>query len=248
MFKKTSKKRITIDLTESNYNSLAAFSDLFHESNNNILNHLVYSFLNLAPEVKHTLASACYQARVEEEGKISSLDDYESDFASKRIESYNNLINFFTDGTDYILPTNTPMKKIEYGNGYIIIPDSWIVIEPHPAMACQHVGIITVRNRVLYNAPFIVVFSQTPINHLSDTEIEQIYIRCEMQYPEFKKLRAMQVTPVFDKEHNMLNGELWAQAPILGLLPLPRYGYDTSFPYGAMAVEPSALFPPPNIV
>lgn len=237
MFKKPDKKKISIDFTEENYKIITEFAKKFNESNSSIVNYLISHFLPLDQTAKRMLARACMDSMEKEKQQFSSLGEYAKEEAHKRIKMYEDLILFFTEGKGYVLGVENAMRKIEILDGYVIFPNDWILIENQKPKDSRYVGVVEVKNGEEYNMPHFVFFSSNPIAERTNIEEEDILVGCQFAHPEFGKIKAMQVEPVYDENKIMINAELWKRSPLIGMFSIPTYGKDTLFPQGAMIVK-----------
>lgn len=231
------KKKLSIDFELSNYKLMNLFATKFRLTNSGVVNYLIEHFLQLTPEAKLDYAKVT-ATHLEKQKKIfSDCEDYEEEKVAKSISVFEDLILFFTDGKG--IPTEDPMKKVEIDGGYAIFPQDWVVVDEARAKNCKHVGVIEVRNGVRYKCPHFIIFSEIPINQFNN-DMQDMYLdRCQIAYPDFRRIRAMQIKPIYDENNFLLNGELWEQAPTIGVFAMPTYGEDTSFPAGAMIIKNS---------
>lgn len=228
------KKKLSIDFEMNNYNVMGAFGKKHKMGNSSIINYLVEHFLQLAPDVKRKLSKATHEALEEYKAKYAECEPYEEKEIEKQIGILRDLELFFTNGKGYA--DEEKMKKVQIENGYALFPSDWVCIDEDNAKNCQYVGVIEVMNGKEYNMPHFVFFSEFPINEIRGDSEDELYDKVENEFPKFKNIRAMQVEPVYDEDHNILNAELWRKAPTIGIFSMPTYGVHSSFPAGAMIV------------
>lgn len=235
--KSDEKKKLSIDFELDNYKLMSAFASRFHMTNSGVVNYLIEHFVQLTPEAKDDFAKVASEHLASQKRIFSECDDYEEEAVAKQISILEDLVLFFTDGKG--LPEKDKMKKIEINGGYAIFPADWVVVDEARAKNCKHVGVVEVRNGAKYKCPHFVLFSEVPIGDF-DSNLWDMYLnRCEIKHPDFRRIRAMQLEPVYDENNILLNAELWEQAPTIGIFSMPTYGQDTSFPAGAMIVRNS---------
>lgn len=235
--KSDEKKKLSIDFELGNYKIMSAFASKYRLTNSGVINYLIEHFLQLTPDAKKDFAKVAAAHLASSKNVFSECDDFEREAVAKQISIYEDLILFFTDGKG--LPKENYMKKIEINGGYVIFPNDWVVVDEASAKNCKYVGVVEVRNGIKYKCPHFVLFSEIPIVEF-DNNIQDIFLdRCEIAYPDFRRIRAMQVKPVYDENNHMLNAQLWEQAPTIGVFEIPVYGQDTSFPAGAMIIKNS---------
>lgn len=238
MFGKNSeKKKLSIDFEMENYNLMVEFGNRYRMSNSQIINYFIEHFLKLSIESKKEYAKNTAK-QIESLKKIySDCQEFESTKIAQQISLLEDLQLFFTDGKGYRENEVEKMKRIEMLESYIIFPQDWIIIMNKEPQNCKYAGVVEIRNSSAYHMPHLLFFSEIPIYQLSAIEEEMILSTCEIFYPDFKKIRSMQVKPVYDENKVMLNMDLWNKAPIIGLFPINVYGKDSTFPCGAMIVR-----------
>lgn len=231
------KKKLSIDFDVENYNAMQEFSQKHRMTNSSIVNYLVNHFLRLSHKTKIKFAKATAEQIDTLKKSFATCQEYEAIELEEQISVLQDLLLFFTDGKGYVEDEPQKMKKTEIQNGYVIFPTDWIVVDDSNAKYCDYVGVIEVRNGKSYNAPHFVFFSEFPINKLTDSLKDTILRKCELVHPDFRKIRSMQLEPVYGDNNEILNADLWMKAPIIGFFQIPTYGKDSSFPAGAMVVK-----------
>lgn len=233
------KKKVSIDFTPSAYELLVNYAKKTEKSNSAIINLLVETFLSLTDLERKYLSEFCNEL-LEKENNLSSKtnDSFEVQEKENKSIRLSNLIDFLTEGRGIINPIGNSMVKITIKNGdYVIVPFDWIVLDYKHPEECSYVGVVSMRNSEAYNAPTFLFFSDIPINMLTAENQEAILEHCQKKQPSFSKIIAMQVTPVYDENNVLLNGDLWAMAPTIGYFPIGEYGKDSFFPANAMIVR-----------
>lgn len=238
MFSKNiEKKKLSVDFEIQNYNLLTTFGEKYKMSNSQIINYLIEHFLKLSGDSKNEFA-ANTKIQIDSLKKIySECQEFEANQVSQNISLLEDLLLFFTDGKGYRENEVEKMKRIEMLDSYVVIPNDWIVVENKNPQDCKYAGVIEIRNSTTYNMPHLLFFCEVPIIELTTIEEERILSACEVCYPDFKKIRTMQVKPVYDENKNILNSELWEKAPTIGLFPIHIFGEDNTFPCGSMIVR-----------
>lgn len=233
--KSDEKKKLSIDFELNNYHLMSSSAALFRSTNSGIVNYLVEHFLQLSKKAKKAFAKTSSELLASEKKLFSDCDDFEREELANQIAILEDLLLFFTDGKG--LPEEEPMKRIEMADGYALIPENWVVINESHAKNCSHAGVIEVRNSAKYNCPHFVFFSELSPNKFDADMQDSILTRCEIVHPDFRRIRAMQLEPIYDENHVLLNAELWTQAPHIGIFEIQTYGIATTFPAGAMVVK-----------
>ena len=233
--KSEEKKKLSIDFELDNYRLMSEFASKFRMPNSGVVNYLIEHFIQLAPEVKNDFAKVAAEQLEAKKRMLSECDGFEAEAVAKQISVLEDLVLFFTEGKGLL--EKDVMKKVEIDGGYAIFPADWVIVDEARAKNCKYVGVVEVRNGAKYRCPHFVLFSEIPIGDF-DSNLWDAYLnRCEVRYPDFRRIRAMQLEPVYDENNQILNGELILQAPHIGIFPMPVYGRDVAFPAGAMVVK-----------
>lgn len=241
MFKKVmkyeGKKKVSFDLTEDNYTTLSDYAKSAYTSNSFVVNVLISRFLNIPEYIKDTFAKACLDALKKERAAYSYLDEFEQEKADERIYTYQYFLSFF-GGETFALKQKPAMKKVELQDGHAFIPHNWIELEVEEEKTGNYIGVVEVRNAKSYFAiPHFYFLSKEPINTITAEKSKKIYELCTEKFPDFKKIMAMQVEPIYDENNVVLNQDLWAKAPIVGIFSLLEYGTSDTYPFNAMIVR-----------
>lgn len=241
MFRKEKKKKMSFDILLENYELLSNYSEELDVSNSSVLNFLIATFLDLDEYTKNKISKNIYYEKNKLEDSMFEFQGYEKNNAKKRLHNLENLLNFFTDGKGYKEVTSgmneQEMKKIKMKNGYLICPEDWIVVNNYNPLGCEYAGVVETKNGAKYNVPHFVFFLPKEIHRMDDNDIERVNEKCINAYYDFKRILGMEVSPVFNKEHKLLNAEAWMNSPHPGYFPIPVYGESDSYLYGAMVVR-----------
>lgn len=230
------KKKISIDIDNDVYDLLTSYTDNLNIANGPFINHLLQCFLNLDRQNKYEIAKSIKNRIAQIKQEEYQYSELEMANSLKQSEMLNSMLMLFTDGKGFQddIKKDVQMRRIDIKSGYVIFPNDWVVIDLFPAIECDYAGIIEIKNGHKYNAPHFVFFSKKAINTLTEQDIDEINNYACRIYKKFKNLLKMQVDPVYDENHNLLNAEVWKNAPVLGYFTIPDFGSGLTYPYGAM--------------
>lgn len=113
----------------------------------------------------------------------------------------------------------TSMKKIELADGYILVPNSLIILNLDEAHNCKNAIIVECKNSKKYNIPTFIYFTNSSsIDEFDKSDYQLIHQKCKQYYEDFTWVLANQVTPIFDPDDSMLllNQDEWNSAPNIG--------------------------------
>lgn len=151
------------------------------------------------------------------------------------MRQYKELNEFFTDetsGNEY--EYDSFMKRIEIEDGYVIIPDEWLVLCEDKAKNCRYVGVIEFKNGFKYNAPHIIFFSDKPIKKLTNQDEKNLHKLICFEFPKYKYIFDKYIPLVFGKDKKALNMDEHLKSPIPGAFGINEYGETDVYPFGAM--------------
>ena len=129
------------------------------------------------------------------------------------------------------------MKTVKTNDGYVSIPDEWIVITNQSPQDSQYVGVVEIRGGDAYNAPHFIFFSSTPIYDLTNEDKNLIINCCTNAYPRLENILAEHIPLQFDENKKITNGASWQRSPLAGCFDIPEFGTRDSYPYGAMIIR-----------
>lgn len=129
------------------------------------------------------------------------------------------------------------MKELEINDGYLHIPDEWIIINNRCPQDSHYVGVVEIRNGEAYNAPHFVFFSVKPIIELTAAEESVIIDCCIDTYPALAGILDQHVPLQFHKNGKIMNGVEWLRSPLAGCFVLPECDSISSFLYDAMIIR-----------
>lgn len=233
---KQAKKKVSIDFSALSYQLLSEYTEEKGLSNSAVINFLVENILAMDDAEKKKFGDFCFKLLNEEKGACASVfSDFEVQAYHRKIERYSNLVDFFAVKEKLDVAEN--MHRINMENGYIVYPKDWVVTDYKNPNECKYAGVVSIRNQKEYGIPIFLFFSEKKINLLSAEDQKEILKSCESKHKEFETIQKRQIMPSYNSKGELLNGDLWAKAPIIGIFPIGVYGEETVYPYGAMILR-----------
>ncbi|GAA0106722.1 hypothetical protein UT300013_33460 [Paraclostridium sordellii] len=235
--KKNDKVKKSIDFTKENMDLLDKYKSVYgFSSNNEIINYLINTFLDLEPGIKKSLGEFCNLEYKNLNDELINVEPFERIEKQNFQEQYKNLVRFFTNGNEPLTKNldNNSMKRIEIEDGYVIIPDDWIVLNENEAKDCRYVGVVEVKNGSDYDAPHFIFFSRNPINELTDIDTDNIDKECCFKFPKYSEILEKKVHLRFDKNRKPINLDEHLKSPIPGYFGIQDQGNGNFYPFGAM--------------
>lgn len=133
-------------------------------------------------------------------------------------------------------------KRINLSDGYLIIPDDWIVVNAEKASTCRYVFVLEAKNYIKYGVPHFIYFTN------SDTftnDMEQDFRSlCRKHWSDFNTIEKI------EKENELItdpanpsgyaNMKEYLESPIIGIFPIGEVKTDSDsldMPFGAKIVR-----------
>lgn len=126
------------------------------------------------------------------------------------------------------------MQKVKLADGYLLVPEDWIVLNPEHAESCHHAAVLECKNSAKYGIPhFIYLNNYQYENQYPDEMVSDFYARCRKTWPRFSEIEEL------NQRASDSSAEDYLTAPIIGLFNIAVQGDKSSedYPYGAMIVK-----------
>ena len=128
------RKKVSIDFKPVCYQSMIAAAKKGNSSNSDVINTLIEVFLQSSPDVLQDIGTCCQQRYIAEKEAANALTGYFREEKLSLAEQYLKI----TEYCGVKLPEIDPgMKKIYLKEGYVIIPEDWIVFPDVYGSACM---------------------------------------------------------------------------------------------------------------
>lgn len=208
-----------------------------------------------APEsVKQHIAYACNSA-VADLGKSSSPDEsseYNSRQFSDECQSYFDIAQLFSYGIQaksYEEVEEKRMKKIDLHNGFLLVPEKWLVLNPEnqkdeDAVPC----VLETRNNAKWakvvgvdEIPHFVYFV-IPSGNLTGKKLdifrEEAIKRAKIEWPKYREVYKHYVPLQYEEGVGYINAAESNASPFPGFFIIPEYddparSYPRDYPYHA---------------
>lgn len=139
------------------------------------------------------------------------------------------------------------MQKISLKNGYLLIPEDWIIVNPEVSTSTNYAAVIECRNFRKYNVPHFVYLNNIKYEKDYDDNFEkEFYKMCTTIWPQFKEIEKLSNSnqPIEDPDNKgkYLNIKEHLSAPIIGIFSIVEQNdmlTTEEAPYGAMIIRNS---------
>lgn len=114
-------------------------------------------------------------------------------------------------------------KKIDILDGYVFVPEDWIVIKNLNPVECTHVGVVDINRTTEYHAPHFVFFSHEPIpdfRFMRTEERNKLMDACSLFYPPLKEILELQ--PMIPDEKIQSEYMTYSTLPVIAIMEVPK--------------------------
>lgn len=241
-----SSNRFTIDLTDESKTYLEKLKAQLQKPFGTIVNNIFRDVGNPPPEARKEMLTF-YKRRLKDLHKeMDYASPFELDNIMRKAQYYENMASYLNDGQRISideLNSEPDMVRYEIKDGYVIVPEDWIVANPEDAKHCSYAGAIECRRKD-FNVPHFLFFTNLRARDYDKDFCDVINKKCCEKWPPFADILKQQVKPIDDPHHPgyQLNADEWMAAPIIGHFELyvkGEYGRSVKYepPYGAMIVH-----------
>ncbi|MEY8369599.1 hypothetical protein AALA24_12660 [Anaerovoracaceae bacterium 42-11] len=226
--KKDLKHKISVDLREENVEALKEYKDALmrearmRKTTTQTINECVSLLLDTSDNFKKDLAKICLQ-------KLQNTlpTNFHEEDRTCELRKWQDLYYFLTNERG-LAENEKELKRIDFQNGYIIVPSDWIFINPNEIENKSYLypHIIEFRNGEKYNLPhfFLLAKSAQLKSYQKDNFLE---LACE-KYPPLKEFTPLAVHGI-NENGKALNCEVWEKWPEPDFFPFPKVrGYRKS--------------------
>jgi hypothetical protein len=240
--------KFSLDVSGDNKKTLDNLTANYMLKYGPMINKIIGTFCRMPDSIKKVIAKAC----LTEYKKLTvalekTPDGFHRQPLEQERESYLDILKLINDGI-YVVPdedsADNTMKKVKLADGYLIVPNDWIVVNPERAETCRYAAVLECRNSAKYDIPhFIYLNNYKRGNQYTNDMKEQFYSLCRKIWPRFSEIEELnkknQPVPDPDNEGYYLNLEAYMNAPIIGLFSIDEQGDNLTgkYPYGAMIVR-----------
>ena len=243
--------KFSMDVSGDNKEVLDELTSNYMSKYGPMINKIIGTFCRMPKSIKKVIEKACL---AEYNRLTAELEHTEEEFHRKPLEqerdSYFEILKLINGGIYEIeeeAEEEATMKKIKLADGYLIIPNDWIVVNPEQAENCRYAAVLECRNSTKYGVPHFIYFNNCRyVNEFTDSMEENFYQLCKKAWPKFSEIKELsdknRLVPDPDNKGQYLNAEAHLKAPTIGLFSIQEQGenpFDEP-PYGAMIVRTNA--------
>lgn len=212
-----------------------------------MINKIIGSFCRMPNSIKKVIEHACLTELQNLNAELEQIPDgFHRQSLKEERDSYLEILKLINDGIYKISDENQEengMKKIKLLDGYLIIPNDWIVVNPEKAEDCRYAAVLECRNSEKYDIPHFIYLNNCKYGNQYTPEMEEEFFSlCRKNWPRFSEIeeldRKNQLVPDPDNKFRFLNADAYLSAPIIGIFHIYEQGDNiASYPYGAMIVR-----------
>lgn len=241
-----SSYKFSMDLSGENKQAVDEATTNYNMKYGPFINMLIKLFLRMPDGMKETFVDFCKSQCVELDRQLPVAGDFEKKDIESEKEIYLEIARVINGGHEVHYRTiDAPvMRKIAMQDGFLIIPDDWIVLNKKDAKTCRYAGVVECRNHQKFGIPHFVFFTNAEYGKDYDTDL--IDELCCKAWPKFKNVLKKQVDPIRDPEKpgEYLNLKEHLESPYIGYFGIGEADNDLReierMPYGAMIVRTSS--------
>jgi hypothetical protein len=239
-------KKLSIDLTDENFQTLQSLKKNPKVPYGQAINDLITTFADPPEKVRHEMLNVLTQKLQIIRQQIDTAGKYEAESLATEYAAYTDMARIFNYWNYLDESTLTPkpvMKKVPLKNGYLVCPENWIILNPKACESCSYAAAIEVHNAVL--PYFIWINNHSNADEFTDQDFSTVQKLCEEAYPDFKEMVSdKMIDPIPDPAHPgaYLNLTEWMAAPSIGIYSIyvdgdESYGSDYDPPFGTKIIR-----------
>lgn len=226
---KKSKYKISIDLNAEFMEAIERYKTVVsmngirqRKTTTEIINSCVSILLNAPETFRKSLVE--YAQRKISEYNPGSIQECS---LNEEIKKWEELYLFLAHNRE-VYKTPASYKRCDFSDGYLIVPEDWIFLNPEDANAdsSKYPMIIEFRNGDRYHIPHFF-FLNTSKNLAVGDENKFIRIASE-RYTPLKELLPYLTRPIKTEDGTVINTELLLSAPVPYFCSFPKYGVQFS--------------------
>lgn len=130
-------------------------------------------------------------------------------------------------------------KKVNFKNGYVVVPNEWLICEVDNAVESDYVCVIEVKNGKLYNAPHVVFFSKKKIKDMNSKDYQKIHLAYKKAFSGYNEIVQNEIKADTYNTHKYIdiNGnehteEEFLKAPQIGIFYIDSACKEEGLPHG----------------
>ena len=235
--------KFSIDISGDNKRTLDSITAKKNIKYGPAINAIIRTLCCMPNGIKNTLTRVCESEYKRLNDLIANTD--EGYFCSQYEEERDFYLEMLTlmHGGNYRIETTETMKKIRLLDGYLIIPNDWIVLNPERAEHSRYAAVLEARNYVKFGVPHFVYFNNFQYAGDYTDHMKNDFMRlCRKAWDGFANIEALsnknQLVPDPENPGTYLNIDANLKAPIIGLFGIDEQGDRyKKYPHGAKIVR-----------
>ena len=174
-------RKISVDLTDENFEALDKFKESRNMPYSIIINRLL-RILCKSPDIKDELITICKSRIRALYAEMDQVGTFECQKLYNKSAQYMEILSFLTQNPQITVSSildEAQMKKIRLVDGYLMYPENFILLNESAAQTYRNVCIVEVRN-AQFPVPHFIYFSGNNPSHYTDadtTYINQLCVR-----------------------------------------------------------------------
>lgn len=222
-------KKMSINMTTDNIYLIDRLCKKLHMKYSPLINHIISVILGMPDDVQKSIIQHCRKEYIHLNKSLGSDAAYHNQAMQHDMAALADIAAIISGGdVDITVPQ---MVHIRMADGYVTVPDDWIIVNLDDATDSRFASVIEIRNAAQYDAPHFVYFHSQ--ENISEKDEKEIYNLCENKWDKF--------TDVLKLSNNALdnyqNLELFNESPIVGIFPIFTSDMVDNPPYGAMIIR-----------
>ena len=160
-------RKISVDLTDENFEALDKFKESRNMPYSIIINRLL-RILCKSPDIKEELITICKSRIRTLYAEMDQVGTFECQKFYNKSTQYMEILSFLTQNPQITVSSildEAQMKKIRLVDGYLIYPENFILLNESAAQNYRNVCIVEVRNAQFPVPHFIYFSGNTPAHY-----------------------------------------------------------------------------------
>lgn len=238
-------RKISVDLTDENFEALDKFKESRNMPYSIIINRLL-RILCKSPDIKEELITICKSRIRTLYAEMDQVGTFECQKFYNKSAQYMEILSFLTQNPQITVSSildEAQMKKIRLVDGYLIYPENFILLNESAAQNYRNVCIVEVRN-AQFPVPHFIYFSGNTPAHYTDADTTYINQLCVQKWPRFQEIADTAKRPIYDPDNPMrcLNDAEMRTAPQIGYFGIiatndPNYSDLYAAPYNIKIIR-----------
>lgn len=230
-----SSRKISMDITEENFENLETLKKEYRKSYGNIVNSML-RILRKESDIKEELIFFAQNRLRALHKELRTSENFETRKIFDKMQEYVELLAFLENDDSLTLGailsdlsgSESQLKRIKIMNGILTYPEDFMLLNENEAEISPFVIIIEVAN-ARFSVPHFVYFSPISTRELTPDNLSYINQLCVEKWSYFQEIVDTAKKPIFDENYNCLNEAEMQIAPRIGYFDVkPKKASDFS--------------------